>query len=64
MSKYTGLTPAQSAANAKYDKNTYKKMLFRLRLEDDADIIESIKKAQDHGMNKRQWLRELFENQK
>ena len=61
MSKYAGLTPAQSEANAKYDAKTYKKMLFRLRLEDDADIIQSIQEAQDQGLNKREWLRELFD---
>ena len=61
MSKYNGLTQAQSAANAKYDAKTYKTFLFKLRIEDDADIIESIQNAQKNGLNKREWLRELFE---
>ena len=62
MSKYNGLTPAQSEANAKYDAKTYKTFLFKLRIEDDADIIESIQNAQKSGVNKREWLRELFES--
>lgn len=61
MSKYKGLTPAQSEANARYDAKIYKNFLFKLRIDDDADIIESIQTAQTHGINKREWLRELYE---
>lgn len=61
MSKYNGLTQAQSEANARYDAKTYKTFLFKLRVDDDADIIESLQNAQKNGMNKREWLRELFE---
>lgn len=64
MSKYTGLTPARSRANAKYDAKTYKKILLKLRIDDDADIIEAIQEAKANGINHREWLRELFENQK
>ena len=64
MSKYKGLTPAQSAANARYDAKTYKMYHFKLRVEDDADIIEAIQHAQESGMNKREWLREIYENSK
>ena len=64
LSKYTGFTQAHREANARYDAKTYKKMLFNLRVDDDADIIESIQEAQSKGLKKREWLREIFENQK
>lgn len=54
-------TDAQRAATERYDKKTYKRYLFKLRLEDDADIIKAIQEAQENGMNKREWLRELFD---
>lgn len=52
---------ARQEANARYDAKTYKVLTFKLRLEDDADIIKSIQEAQENGMNKREWLRELFD---
>lgn len=61
MSKYTGLTPAQHEANKRYISKTYKQYMFYLRLTDDKDIIDSIEKAQEYGMNKTEWLRELYE---
>lgn len=64
MSTYKGLTEAQSRANAKYDAKTYKRFLFKLRIEDDKDIIKSLEKAMDKGITKREWLREQFEKKK
>ena len=57
-------TQSRAEANARYDAKTYKVMTFKLRVEDDADIIAAIQEAQADGINKREWLRELFENQK
>ena len=54
-------SPTRAEANSKYDSKTYKSFLFKLRIEEDADIIESILEAQSNGINKREWLRELFE---
>lgn len=54
-------TQAQAEATARYDAKTYKNYLFRLRLEDDADIIEDIEEAKENGLSYREWLRELFE---
>lgn len=54
-------TEAQAKANAKYDNATYKMYSFKLRKVDDKDIIDSIEEAKQNGINKRQWLRELFE---
>ncbi|MBR5316030.1 MAG: hypothetical protein IKU44_04485 [Firmicutes bacterium] len=54
-------TPAQAEASTRYDSKTYKNFLFKLRIEEDADIIESILEAQSNGTNKREWLRQLFE---
>ena len=64
MAGYKGLTPAHAESNARYDAKTYKTMLFKLRLEDDADIIEAIQEAQEHGISKREWLRSLFDGNK
>lgn len=61
MSKYNGLTPAQHEANKRYIAKTYKSYQFLLRLDDDKEIIDSIQEAKDQGMNKTEWLRELFE---
>lgn len=54
-------TTARAEANAKYDEKTYISYLFKLRKDDDADIIKDIEEAKSKGINKREWLRELFE---
>ena len=64
MSKYNGRTEARAKANAEYDKRTYKMFSFKLRIEEDADIIRSIADAAENGINKREWIRELFDSQK
>lgn len=61
MQKYS---PAKQEANARYDSKTYKLYPFRLRVEDDADIIRDIDKAKADGISYRDWLRALFEGQK
>ena len=61
MSKYTGLTPSQHEANKRYTAKTYKRYTFHLRINDDKEIIDSIAEAQEQGMNKTEWLRELFD---
>ncbi len=55
------VSPKKLASNKRYDDATYSKQNFRLRLDDDADIIKSIKDAQERGINKRQWLRALYD---
>jgi DNA-directed RNA polymerase subunit L len=57
-------TTARNEANARYDAKTYKNLLFKLRVEEDADILQSIEEAKEKGINKREWLRELFEGKK
>lgn len=54
-------TSARQVANAKYDEKTYVNYLFKLRKDEDADIIMDIEAAKSKGINKREWLRELFE---
>lgn len=61
MSKYKGLTPSQHEANKRYINKTYKQYMFYLRLDDDKEIIDSIEKAKEYGLNKTEWLRELYE---
>lgn len=57
-------TPARAEANAKYDAKTYKKINIALRVEEDADIIDSHEKARQKGVNNREWMREIFEGNK
>lgn len=58
---YRGYSQAQHEANKRYDAKTYKQFIFRLRLDADDDIIRAINDAKEHGYNKREWLRELYE---
>ncbi len=61
MEKKRKYTTAQAEAAARYDAKTYRVFTFKLRVDDDADIIASIEEAKEHGINKREWLRGLFE---
>lgn len=54
-------TEAQAKAFAEYDAKTFKKVLFRLRYDEDADIIESYEDAKENGIKKNEWLREMFD---
>ena len=54
-------TKAKLAANRRYDNKTYRKVLFALRVEEDADILRDLDRAQKKGLSRREWLRELFE---
>ena len=44
----------------RYDAKTYKSINFRLRIEDDAEILKSIEDAQAQGLKNREWLRQIF----
>ena len=56
------VTEARRTSNDRYDAKTYKRIIFALRLQDDADIIESINAAQGKGLTLREWLRSIFDN--
>lgn len=58
------VSPGTREAIARYDAKTYTKINIALRTEDDADIIKSWEEAKAKGIKNREWLRELFENQK
>lgn len=60
-SVYRGYTQAQHEANKRYAKDNYKQYMFSLRKNDDAEIINAIAYAKEHGQNKTEWLRELYE---
>ena len=64
MSKYQGYTEAHGRGNRAYDAKTYQKINIALRYDEDSDIIEAWRKAQGQGIKNREWLRELFDNQK
>lgn len=53
---------ARAEANAKYNAKTYKQINFRLRLEDDADILQSLEQARSEGISNREWLRKIFDS--
>lgn len=60
MSKYAGYSRARAEANAKYNTKTYTQELFKLRAEEDAEIVASIEAAKAKGISKREWLRALY----
>jgi len=60
MSKYTGYTFARAEANGRYNTRTYTQELFKLRTEEDAEIVASINEAKEKGISKREWLRNLY----
>ena len=53
-------TEAKRRANSKYDKKTYKLIPLRLRVEDDADLIDSMETAKSKGISYREWLRSIY----
>lgn len=54
-------TEAQARASAEYEARTNKQFQFKLRLDEDADIIADLEESMSHGLKKREWLRELFD---
>lgn len=61
MAKVQPYTEAKANANKRYDDKTYKRIMIKLRIEEDADIIESFMESKDHGYTSREWLRQLYE---
>ena len=51
---------AQARATRKYDSKTYKTYGLRLRLIEDAEIIESIEQAKADGKPIREWLNGVY----
>jgi hypothetical protein len=54
-------TEAQARATAAYEARTFRKILFRFRLDEDADIIASHDEAMEHGIRKIDWFRSFFD---
>ena len=54
-------TEAQARAFAEYQARTFKNILFRFRLDEDADIIASYNEALEHGIKKNDWFRSFFD---
>ncbi len=52
---------SKRAAIDRYDAKTYRKVMLKLRIEDDADIIKDMDEAFSRGINRREWLKEVFE---
>lgn len=55
------VSESHRAANDRYDAKTYEKITFRIRKQDDSDILKSIAKAKKLGLNNREWLRSIFD---
>ena len=55
------VSEAKRRANDRYDAKTFKKIMFALRLQEDADIIRDIEAAKDKGITLRGWLRNLYD---
>lgn len=58
------VSESRRKANDAYDAKTYVQVNIRLRIDDDSDIVNSIKEARERGVFLREWLREVFDNQK
>ena len=54
-------TEAQARAEAAYTARTYKTVLFKFRLDEDADIIRDFEEAQEHGIKKMEWFRGFYD---
>lgn len=54
-------TEAQARASAAYEAKTNKQFQIKLRLDEDADIIADLEESMQHGIKKREWLREMYE---
>lgn len=60
MSTSVTYTRAKAEANARYNTKTYQQEMFKLRADEDAEIVASINAAKAMGISKREWLRALF----
>ena len=61
MGGVTMISDAKRAATDRYDAKTYHKVMFKLRKEDDAEIIKDMDEAFNKGMKRREWLRMVFD---
>ena len=52
---------ARSKASHTYMQKHIKRFSMNFQKDEDADIIESIERAKQDGVTKRQWLRDLFD---
>lgn len=52
---------ARSKASHKYTQKHMKRFRMAFNRDEDADIIDSIERAKQDGVTKRQWLRDLFD---
>ena len=55
------VSSSKREANNRYDTKTYSQVNFRLRKDEDADILQSLTAARKKGITNREWLRELFD---
>lgn len=55
------VSKAHIRASKKYNDEKLYRMAVNLRRVDDADIIESLAFAKDHGVSYRKWLRALYD---
>lgn len=55
------ISDAKRAATDRYDAKTYYKVMFRLRKEDDAEMIKDMENAFNNGMKRREWLKMVFD---
>lgn len=52
---------SQRDAIDRYDAKTYCKVLLKLRIEDDAEIISDMESAVSSGIPRREWLKGIYE---
>lgn len=64
MAKKKYYNEKKRVTNEKYDTKTYKRFSLKLRIVDDAEIIEDMEKARESGLSYRQWLNNLWNQTK
>lgn len=60
MAKKKYYNEKKRVTNERYDAKTYKRVALKLRIVDDAEIIEDMEKAREFGLSYRQWLHDLW----
>lgn len=54
-------TEAQYRATMKYREENLKQIVFPLNIHEDTDILASLEESKQHGVKRREWLRNLYD---
>jgi hypothetical protein len=54
------VSKSKREAISRYDAKTYRNVLFKLRKEDDAEILKDMDEALERGVSRREWLQAIY----